>query len=137
MESHDFTAVLEITDSNLIKQLDNLNDIKTNNREMVGRYDSLNKLLKLNISRDEFRIKLDKKRNRKRNFLLEIDNSDYINFSNYTDFLAQYKKQNRGRRPDKKNLSLILEKQKEEQHASIEESRKSNKRLNITLGWRF
>ena len=134
MQSQDFVAIVELTDENLIKKLDILEDRKTNVDEEIGLFDSLNKKLHLNGFKDVFKVKLQKQKLAKQNFILQIDNNEYIDYNNYRDHLSEYKKNNNGRNPDKFHLNTIVQRQKEENQKRIRQSKQSNINNRLVLG---
>lgn len=134
MESKDFVAIVEVTDENLIKKLDELEEGKTNIDEEIGYFDTLNKKLHLSAFKDVFKLKLQKERLSKQNFILQIDNSEYIDYDNYRDYLAEYRRNNNGRKPDKFHLKSIIQKQKEENQRRIRQSKEANLNKRLILG---
>jgi hypothetical protein len=134
MQSEDFVAVLELTDENLINELDRLEEIKSNKESRIGNFDYLNKKLHLTIVDDVYKVKMEKIKRCKQNLVLEIDNSEYLDYTDYVDHLANYKKNNRNRRLDEEKLKGIIKRQKEEHAKRVQESRKTNMYRNLTLG---
>ena len=133
MQSQDFTAVLEITDENLIKKLDKLEELKSNDETQIGVFDCLNKKMKLKICKDTFKLKLEKPKRSRQNMIIEIDNIEYVDYSNYIDHLKEFKKHS-NKKLNKFLLKGIIEKQKEEHKKRIQQSKILNMKKNLNLG---
>lgn len=126
MQSQDFTAILEITDENLIKELDKLEEVKSNKEFQIGMFDYLNNKLSLLKGDDVFKVKMEKSKRSKQNFVIEIDNSEYVDYTNYVDHMEEYRKNHGRRRIDDETLKSIIRKQKEEHQKRVHQSKQSN-----------
>ena len=136
MEDQDFTALLEVTDPELIKELDNINNSGGLSEIKIGRFDSKSMSMRLPIvSKKEYSIKLAKKRaQRRKNFLLMIDNLDYMDTSKCRNLVEEYRREHRIRKIDAKTLKSLYQKQVAEQKVRVQQAREQNMKDNRLLG---
>lgn len=78
MSKKNFTYVVELTNKEIIKKLDEFENQEDDCLLKIGKYDIKKGELILRISKDSFKIKLEQKKNAKKHFLLQIDNAEYI-----------------------------------------------------------